>query len=177
MCPFYTCWKARENQCFYWFSGGIIYEHRPKKGWDLIQIFWFRCRFRFFPIIQIIMNLNLSFLREFSRSSHRRCSTLKGVVKNFAKFPGKHLCQSLFFYKVVDPRPQACKFIKKETLAQVHSSEFGKTFKSNIFTKRLRATASVFRKNEWSDFDQNLQKLGNFGSFRLHKLLFHKNTV
>ena len=57
----------------------------------------------------------------------------------------------------------------------MHSSEFGKIFKSNIFTEHLRATASVFQKNEWSDFDQNLQKLGNFGSFRLHKLLFHKN--
>ena len=34
------------------------------------------------------------------RSSHRRCSVRKGVLRNFAKFTGKHLCQSLFFYKV-----------------------------------------------------------------------------
>ena len=33
--------------------------------------------------------------------SHRRCSVRKGVVRNFAKFAGKHLCQSLFFNKVV----------------------------------------------------------------------------
>ena len=32
------------------------------------------------------------------RSSHRRCA--KGVFKNFAKFTGKQLCQSLFFDKV-----------------------------------------------------------------------------
>ena len=32
-----------------------------------------------------------------ARSSHRRCSVGKGVLKNFAKFTGKHLCQSLFF--------------------------------------------------------------------------------
>ena len=31
------------------------------------------------------------------RSSHRRCSVKKGVIKNFTKFTGKHLCQSLFF--------------------------------------------------------------------------------
>ena len=31
------------------------------------------------------------------RSSHRRCSINKGVLRNFAKFTGKHLCQSLFF--------------------------------------------------------------------------------
>ena len=34
------------------------------------------------------------------RSSHRRCSVRKGVLRNFAKFTGKHLCQSLFFNKV-----------------------------------------------------------------------------
>ena len=34
------------------------------------------------------------------RSSHRRCSVRKGVFRNFAKFTGKHLCQSLFFNKV-----------------------------------------------------------------------------
>ena len=28
-------------------------------------------------------------------SSHRRCSVKKGVLKNFAKFTGKHLCPSL----------------------------------------------------------------------------------
>ena len=34
------------------------------------------------------------------RSSHRRCSMKKGFLRNFAKFTGKHLCQSLFFNKV-----------------------------------------------------------------------------
>ena len=29
----------------------------------------------------------------------------KGVVKNFAKFAGKHLCWSLFFDKVTSRRP------------------------------------------------------------------------
>ena len=34
------------------------------------------------------------------RSSHRRCSVRKGILRNFAKFSGKDLCQSLFFNKV-----------------------------------------------------------------------------
>ena len=34
------------------------------------------------------------------RSSQRRCSKEKGVLKNFAKFTGKNLCQRLFFNKV-----------------------------------------------------------------------------
>ena len=37
----------------------------------------------------------------YNRSSHRRCSVQKGVLRNFVKFTGKHLCQSLFFNKDV----------------------------------------------------------------------------
>ena len=33
------------------------------------------------------------------KNSHRRCSIRRGVLRNFAKFTGKHLCQSLFFNK------------------------------------------------------------------------------
>ena len=35
-----------------------------------------------------------------TRSSHRSCSVKKGVLRNFAKFTGKHLCQSLFLIKL-----------------------------------------------------------------------------
>ena len=37
-------------------------------------------------------------LRRFQnyRSSHRRCSVIKGALRNFAKFTGKHLCQRLW---------------------------------------------------------------------------------
>ena len=40
-------------------------------------------------------------------SSHQRCSIRIGDLRNFAKFTGKHLCQSLFFNKVADLRPLA----------------------------------------------------------------------
>ena len=40
-----------------------------------------------------------------SRSSHRRCSVKKGVLKNVASFTGKHLCWSLFFIKLQVFRP------------------------------------------------------------------------
>ena len=56
----------------------------------------------------------------------------KGVLRNFVKFPGKHLCQSLFFNKVVDYK--ACNFIKKESQAQVLSCEFWEIFKDTFFT-------------------------------------------
>ena len=49
-------------------------------------------------------------------SSHQRCF-VKGVLRNFAEFTGKHLCQSLFFDKVD-------KVLKKETLTQVFPVNF-----------------------------------------------------
>ena len=39
-----------------------------------------------------------------TRSSHQRCSVMKGILRNFAKFTGKHLCQGLFFNQVVGQR-------------------------------------------------------------------------
>ena len=51
---------------------------------------------------------------DIGRSSRRRCSIEKGVLKNFAKFIGKHPCQSLFLKQ--NCRPQTCCLIKKETL-------------------------------------------------------------
>ena len=74
-----------------------------------------------------------------NRSSHQRCSVEKGVLRNFAKFTGKHLCQSLFFNKVAG---LACNFIKKETLAQVFSCEFCEISKNTFFTEHLWTTAS-----------------------------------
>ena len=36
----------------------------------------------------------------------RRCTVKKSVLRNFAKFTGKHLFQGLFFNKVVGLSPQ-----------------------------------------------------------------------
>ena len=52
----------------------------------------------------------------------------KGVLKNFVKFTGKHLCQSLFFNKFAGVRSET--LLKKETLAQVFSCEFCEIFGS-----------------------------------------------
>ena len=54
-----------------------------------------------------------------SKSSYQTCSLKKGVLKNFAKFTGKHLCKSLCFNKVAD-----LNFVEKETLAQVFFCKF-----------------------------------------------------
>ena len=66
------------------------------------------------------------------RGSHQRFSVINGGLRSFAKFTGKYLCQSLFFNKVAGLGPEACNFIKKETLTQVLSCEFCKIL--NFFT-------------------------------------------
>ena len=76
------------------------------------------------------------------RSCHQACSVKKGVLKNFAKFAGKHPCQSLFFNKVAGLSPEACNFIKKGTLAQVFSCEFCEIFENTLFTEHVWTTAS-----------------------------------
>ena len=53
----------------------------------------------------------------------------KGVLRNFANFARKHLCQSI--------RPEACNFNKKETLVQVFSCEFYEISKNTFFTEHL----------------------------------------
>ena len=47
----------------------------------------------------------------------------ESLIRNFAKFEGKHLCESLFFNKVVGLSPAT---LLKVTLAQVFSCEFYK---------------------------------------------------
>ena len=68
-----------------------------------------------------------------SKNSHQRCSVKKSVLRNFAKFIGKHLCQRL----------AACNFIKKGTVAQVFSCEFCEIFKNTYFTEHVWTTASL----------------------------------
>ena len=53
----------------------------------------------------------------------------KGVLKNFANFTGKHLCQSLFY-------------IKKGTLAQVFSWKFCEIFEIIFFYRTPPVAAS-----------------------------------
>ena len=53
--------------------------------------------------------------------SSRQVFCKKDVFRNFAKFTGQHLCQSLFFNKVAGPRPKfyTKKYAWKNTLGTV----------------------------------------------------------
>ena len=58
------------------------------------------------------------------RSSHQRCSLRKGVLRNFPKFTGKHLCQRLFSNKVAG------------------LAKFCEMSKNTFFTEHIRTTAT-----------------------------------
>ena len=77
----------------------------------------------------------------FTEAASRRCSVKKGVLKNFAKFTGNHLCHSLFLDKVAG---QVCNLFKKKTLAQALSCKFCEIFKNAFFCRTPPVAASVF---------------------------------
>ena len=65
------------------------------------------------------------------KSSRPEVFCEKGVLRNFAKFTGKHLCQS-----------HRRNFIKKETLAQVFSCESCEISKNTFFYRTPLVAAS-----------------------------------
>ena len=114
-------------------------QNRKKK---MGQVLTFYQKMNFWRLMNLHLNFHL-WIR-IIKSSHQWCSVKKGVHRNFAKFTGKHLCQSLLFNKVAGG---SCNFIKKETLTQVFSCEFCENSKNTFFTEHLRTTASQLWQN------------------------------
>ena len=59
----------------------------------------------------------------------------KGVLRNFAKFTGIHLCQRLFFNKVAGLRPET--LLKKSLWHRCFPVNIAKFLKTPIFIERL----------------------------------------
>ena len=80
----------------------------------------------------------------------------KGVLRNFAKFTGKHLCQSLFFNKVAGLRCFPVNFVKflKTPLLQITS---GRLFL--LFYKLKHNIWHVEHKKIYYNGDANLSLL------------------
>ena len=64
----------------------------------------------------------------------------KSVLRNFAKFIGKHLWQSLLFDKVADL--EACNFIRKGLWQRCFPVNFAKFLTIPFVTEHLWTTAS-----------------------------------
>ena len=75
-----------------------------------------------------------------SRSSHRRCSANKVVLKNFAVFTRKHLYWNLFLIKLQAFRPAT---LSKWIPTQTFFCEYCEIFKRTYFEKHLWTAASL----------------------------------
>ena len=76
-----------------------------------------------------------------SYSSHRRCSGKKTVLRNFAKFPRKHLCQRLFFNKVAGLRPAT--LLKKSLWHRCFPVNIAKFSKNTFFKNNSGGCFSI----------------------------------
>ena len=62
-------------------------------SWKLINIFCYPCLMEDLNSLQEIFHNSIHWNHvEIFRSSHRRCFLRKDILRNFAKFTGKHLC-------------------------------------------------------------------------------------
>ena len=90
------------------------------KTLNLIKFFWFWCKKSVNPRntnkLQIFITKYIN-----DRSSHQRCSVKKDVLRNFATFTGKHLCQRLLFNKVAGLR-------RKWWIPKSEKLQFGKIY-------------------------------------------------
>ena len=89
-----------------------------------------------FPVMFYkLFNANSTFFL-FFRSSRAEVFCKKSVLRNFAKFTGKHLCKSLFFDKVAGLR--LATLLKKRLLHSCFPMNFEKFLRTPFLTEHLR---------------------------------------
>ena len=125
-----------------------IYLRIPMPKCDLIKLLcnfieiapWHGC-----SPVKLLHILRTPFLRNTSeglllklknsfRSSHQRCSVKKGVLRNFEKSTGKHLCQSLFLVKL---HARSATLLKKRLWHRCFHVNFVKFLRTPFLTKHL----------------------------------------
>ena len=117
------------------------------------------------------------------RSSRPEVFCEKGVLRNFANFTGKHLCQSLFFNKVAGPGPAT--LLKKRLQHRCFPVNFAK-FLRHLF---LQSTSSgcfyvysffsiftIFQTNHQINFDLLIRELKGLVMKIRHQMLLQKQS-
>ena len=93
----------------------------------------------------------------------------KGVIRNFTKFTGKLLCQSLFFNKVSGLKP----YQKNEALAQVFSRGFCEITKNTTSYK----TPTVVTSGKYMYTANDRIKIFRKKFFCVSEKIFQKSTM
>ena len=124
----------------------------------------FYSKIYFFSVKAVELILN-------DRSSHLRCSVKKDVLRNCAKFTGKHLCQSLFLNKVAGLRLWHRCF-------PVNFARFLRTpFLQNTSGRLLLSGISIFTKHRSSHRRYSVKKLLLKFSPNSHKNTFARLSL
>ena len=101
--PFSNPWKHHKTVKVFWCFQGLQKVCIRNKWVNTLLFQWKHVSYIKHSCIKIdytfVLNNTIWGMTRF-RSIHQRCSVKKGILRNFAKFTGKHLCQSLFFNKV-----------------------------------------------------------------------------
>ena len=95
----------------------------------------------FYAVCETKKRVSLLFI---DRGSHRRCSVTKDVLRNFAKFTGKHLCQRLFFNKVAGLRVTT--LLRKKLWHRYFPVNFAK-FLATAFLQNTSGWLLLYRSN------------------------------
>ena len=103
---------------------------------ELLIFFWyFNSRYLVYEASEAVVQ----------RSSRQGVFCAKGVLKNFGKFTGKHLCQSLFFNKVADLRLAA--LLKRRLWHRCFPVDFANFLRTSISTEHLQCLLLKFISN------------------------------
>ena len=124
---------CKKNSCYAKLQGGPL-DHNPRK--TPVENSWI-----------IILQNNSKCLLLNDKCHTRYCSVCyrrsrpevffkKGVLTNFAKFTGKHLCHSFFFHKVANLRPAT--LLKMRLWHRCVTVNFAKFLRTSFFTEHLR---------------------------------------
>ena len=139
-----------------------IYLRIPMPKCDLIKLLcnfieiapWHGC-----SPVKLLHILRTPFLRNTSeglllklknsfRSSHQRCSVKKGVLRNFEKSTGKHLCQSLFLVKL---HARSATLLKKRLWHRCFHVNFAKFLRTPLFGTPLDDRFYNFKSNNTTE--------------------------
>ena len=87
------------------------------------------------------------------RSSLSEVFCKKGVLRNFTKFTGKHMCQSLFFNKVAGLRPAT--LLKKRLWHKCFPVNFVKFLRTPFFHRTPLVAAFTFNIYEMKSSEEH----------------------
>ena len=117
--------KNRSETTVLTYCAALTFTHRLMYAQALLVKCWGYYLRRTYSLLDV----SLLLLTTIFTSSLHKVFCKKDVLKNFAKFTGKHLLQSLFFNKVAGLRPAT---LLKKTHAQAFSCEFCEVFKNTF---------------------------------------------